>query len=275
MKLNAIAAGALVLATASSAFATIQIGTTGNGSLVAVAYDATDKATFVFDTGLRTNDILANPTGNLSFNFGSSTNWQSFLSLAGANDIQWTVFSNNDVAATSNYKILTTAAAGVTNTTGGNSINSALLNAANIPNPWLTAINSVVDPATSTAFTTVAVNGTAYDFGSQIDAGALGTAFNGNVKFQTTASIGTAQSFYQLTRNGTANLTKINVTGLGVNANNPAGADQTGQWLLAASGALTYTATAPVATVPEPESLALSLTGIAAIGFMAWRRRSV
>lgn len=274
MKLNAIAAGALVLAMASSAFATIQTGLTGNGSLVAVAYDATDKATFVFDTGLRTNDITANPTGNLSFNFGSSANWQSFLSLAGANDIQWTVFSNNNVASTSNYKILTTAAAGTTNTTGGNSVNSYFPSAAGGPNPWLTAINSVVDPATNTAFTTVAVNGTAYDFGSQVDSGAFGTSFNGNVKFETTASLGTAQSFYQLTRNGTANLTKINVTGLGVNANNPAGADQTGQWLLAASGALTYTAT-PVATVPEPESLALSLTGIAAIGFMAWRRRSV
>lgn len=86
----------------------------------------------------------------------------------------------------------------------------------------------------------------------------LGSNFNSNAGFTTDALVGTALSFYQLTRSSASAFAPVAVT------------EFAGAWLLSTDGSLTY-----AVPVPEPETWALMIAGLALVGTAVRRRRSL
>lgn len=86
---------------------------------------------------------------------------------------------------------------------------------------------------------------------------ALRNNFAGNAPFTTDAPVGTSLSFFQLTRNGVPASNMVNVT------------EFAGDWLLSADGTLAYTV-----PIPEPETYALMIAGVALVMAVTRRRRN-
>jgi hypothetical protein len=85
---------------------------------------------------------------------------------------------------------------------------------------------------------------------------AEGTNWNTKANFNTTGALGDSLSLYDITKNGTANLNKVNATLLG-------------NVTLSDTGALAIT---PVSPIPEPDTWAMLLAGLSLLGAMARRR---
>ena len=85
---------------------------------------------------------------------------------------------------------------------------------------------------------------------------AEGLNWNTKANFNTTGGLGDSLSLYDINKNGTANLNKVNATLLG-------------SVTLSDTGAL---AIAPVSPIPEPDTWAMLLAGLSLLGAMARRR---
>ncbi|WP_052493914.1 FxDxF family PEP-CTERM protein [Nitrosospira sp. NpAV] len=263
MKSNKIKylAAVVALATSGSAFAAYT-GTTGNSSVLFNAYESVSGYTFAWDTGLRKDDINSSFAG-ISHNLAADANWNNFLSVVGAShvaDIKW-----NLIAADTNsgsidgdpISFLTTGPAdGVPNGTRNAQLNSWVGNV----NSYITAASAIGANGGQGAIDAPGfVGGDTYlhlkdgsaDYASYEIA--HGPNWNTKATFDTTAGLGQTLSFYEITKNGTSNTAIVNAALLGTVT-------------LSSAGELT------VSPVPEAETWAMLLAGLALVGTVARRR---
>jgi len=256
MKSNKIRylAAAVAFITSGTAFAAFD-GSAGNSSVLFNAYESVSGYSFALDTGLRTDDITPSFTG-LSINLATDANWNSFLTNVGSAhlaDIKWNVIAaDTNAGSVDNDPVsyLTTGPAdGVPDGTRNGQLNS-----------WGGNFNSYVTASGNwgaTGFTggnsTLHLKAGAADYASYEVA--HGSNWNTKSNFDTTAALGGTLSFYELTKNGAAAGTVVNSQLLGtVN--------------LTEAGALA------ISPVPEADSWAMLLAGLALVSSIA-RRRSV
>lgn len=255
---------AVALAGASmSAMAGIQTGTgSGGGELFFVAYDSTPgvKASFIKDLGVTFNSFLAAPTYSTlgSLNVSSDSNWTSYLGLVGnLSSTKWAVVGNLQNATPNNAngsKLLATSSSLPTGT------NAQVASAAGeINNVFLLDIADASPAATNNSYVFDSSVGTAKNW-AQIEQSSI----NSNVSFSISNNVGDAANFYQLVRSSNRGSTAATVSTVLSQAS-------TGyQWQF--DGATVFAAAAPV---PEPETYAMLLAGLAIVGGIARRRRRV
>lgn len=257
MKTLAGAVALLTLSASGSVFAAFT-GNQGNSSVLFNAYEFVSGYSFALDTGLRKDDITSSFTG-VSFNLTTDANWTFFLSHVGAShvaDIKWNVIAADTNAGSIDsdpVSYLTTGPAtgvpaGTTNTqlgSWGGNFNSYVSASGNIDATGFVGGNSTLHLKDGTA-----------DYASfEI---AEGNNWKTKANFDTTAGLGDTLSFYEITKNGTLNLNKVNATLLGVAT-------------LSDAGGLTISPSA-VSPIPEVESWAMLLAGLGMMGAIARRR---
>lgn len=266
MKSNKIKylAAVVALATSGSAFAAYT-GTTGNSSVLFNAYESVSGYTFAWDTGLRKDDITSSSFTGISHNLAADANWNTFLSAVGSShaaDIKW-----NLIAADTNsgsidgdpISFLTTGPAdGAPNGTRNAQLNSWVGNV----NSYITAASSIGANGGQGAIDAPGfVGGNTYlhlkdgsaDYASYEIA--HGSNWNTKATFDTTAGLGQTLNFYEITKNGTSNTAIVNAALLGTVT-------------LSSAGELA------VSPVPEAETWAMLLAGLALVGTVARRRSS-
>lgn len=242
----------VTFAASGSAFAAYT-GTAGNSSVLFNAYESTSGYSFALDTGLRKDDINAAFAG-VNFNLAADANWTSFLANVGPAhlaDIKWNIIAadtNSGSLDGDPVSYLTTGPStgvpnGTTNTqlgSWGGNFNSYVTASGNVDAPGFVGGNSTLHLKEGSA-----------DYASfEV---AEGTNWNTKANFNTTAGLGESLSFYEITRNGTLNLNKVNAALLGTAT-------------LSSTGELT------VSPVPEADSWAMLLAGLGLVGAIARRR---
>lgn len=278
MKLKTLAAS-IALLLAAPAFAAVAPGTTGNGEIFLVAQDAVNKVSFSFDTGLYMKEdfidkLAANTLKSQSWNVGADANWTTFAGAVSAlANVRWSVLAIDSTGSTSPglQQLLTT----VTQTPGKT---QAQLEATieTTTNAQLTnGIGAAQGGNFFNAVNTTGTHGNGFDYGvngSSVnyeadsgksyfgESGGLTATLNGNAKFNSGNALGVASTFFYLTRSGPTAGGFVLAT-----REVQSGADVA--WAFNGS-------TLSVTAVPEPESYALMLSGLAALGFLVRRRRA-
>ncbi len=279
LKALAVAVGLALVAGSASAAIRLPGDTGLNGSeLFAVVYDTESKASFMKDLGLELQNFLPTPAGtgvtapgtNIPFNLTADSNWASFLALT-------------DGSPTLRFMV---AAA---DTTGGSAPNGQRFMATGAANPFSNLQNQQIsgnlaaaavkflgdnqNRGTHSSATPVAANGSsvttddlAINFGKP---GTMTPTWNG-VTGNMTGALGDSLNFYFITRSSSAS---PSLKPGGDQYDNLAG-PFTWTFSQAAGGgayALTYAAPIPI---PEPETWALMLAGMAIVGSIARRRQA-
>ena len=249
LKLKALVGGALLMA-AGSAFADTALDPVG-GSIFVNLWDQTTGTSFIYDTGL--NQSTFDGTNSVvNVNLASDPNWAAFVagvtggSLTSSTDtITYNVVSSGANAAyTSGLSAPTNVYNSKLNTGNGAGINVA------------NAANAVTSSTTNSAYATAST-------GSQAVWSVASPAWNNNLKVIADAALGTALNFYSLTFGSTNHASNTTKTIIATFANT---------WLLDSAGNLTYN---NVAAVPVPAPLGLLLAGLALMGVIARRRKTV
>ena len=248
MKIKAIVS-MIALAAAASASQAAVVDTITQQDVFLSVYDQANKASYLYDTGLNATTIFAaGSTVNFNFNVSSDVKFASFLSTVGAGaDLSWTV------AAISFQNGKDTKRWWTTTTDSATPVPAANVNFNAAVNPQHTALtNTTVNGPENAGPSEVAAFGTANYFGSNFDAGNLiGTTGTFN-------TVGVKQSIFRIANSNTSsNVALFTVANTGVTAQ----FNQVG-------GAYNLS----ISAVPEPESYALALLGLAAIGVIARRR---
>ncbi|MBL8534183.1 MAG: PEP-CTERM sorting domain-containing protein [Betaproteobacteria bacterium] len=203
-----------------------------------------------------------------TYSFAADANWATFVGLVGGSteNLIYNVAALNLQGGTLN-RFLTTTNADVTISTN-RPTNSLLGTSYPSVNDYVDQTNLLT--ATRNASThgaTDDVDGSSIAFGDPtLEDGDDGLAYFGNGSgrrwnlaqspFDTTESVGTALSFYELRRSSANAISRASMDLL------------PNQWLLATDGTLTYGA-----PVPEPETWAMLLAGGALLGAVRLRRR--
>lgn len=246
MQIKAIVSMIALAAAASVSHAAVSTTGTQQDLFLAV-YDGANKASYIFDTGLNASTALSSI--NYSFNVSSDAAFASFLSTVGAGaDLHWAVGAYSTKAGKDTKAWFTTTTDSATPlSTANGTFNAAV--GVQLTALTNTTLNSVVNPTPSEvdAFGTAAYFGSNFDDGSKI--GTTGV-FN---------SVGaTQQSIFRIGNSNTSsNVAMSLVTTTAATAQ----FNQVG-------GSYNFT----VSSVPEPESYALALIGLAAMGVLARRR---
>ena len=261
---------AMAVALTAPSFAAIAPGSTGNGELFLVVQDSVAKVSYTLDLGLRMNDFYVDGQSDLgkslSFDVAGDSSWADFLGRSSAASRQWGVLAFGG-GANATARVLSTVRAGVTENTMDNTTNTRLATGGGdtLAGTFFSSVNSSGTHAPAADFS---VNGSSViaeaDFGKGYfgEAGGTSGTLNGNLTFSVLNAIGVSSSFYQLAGSSAApggfiKLDKFN------NAQKQASFAFDGS-------TLAYT----LAPVPEPESYALMLAGLAALGLMIKRSRA-
>lgn len=252
--LKSIAAAVVMAAAASSSFAAIDAGATGNGELFFNIWDASGSYTRDLNITISSFESQIAAGGSLNLSFAQDATFTSFLAGANAATLKWNVVAGDSVNP---LRILTTYTAPEVAPLTDNNTKAASTNVRN----FATAVNQVIGANDS-----VAVNSGSAAYAGNATAGKFGIKLGSVLNFDTTGTLannsfasglgfmrinalttGTAPSVYNEYMDGAS---AVNV-------------------YLDANKTLHIAALAPV---PEPESYAMLLAGLGMIGFMARRR---
>lgn len=269
MKLKTLVTS-LALVLAAPAFAAIAPGSSGNGELFLVVQDAAAKVSFAFDTGIRMDDFIANAEA------ATPVSWT--FDLAG-NSI-WADFKANYAEETSSWALLALDSTGAITTKGAQRLLTTLkntqtiVNITNTTNQKLAAgiapttagnfFNNVNNTGTHGPQTDLTVNGSSINadptngyFGKSPG---LTANLNNNASFTNTNLYGESSSFFYVTAGAGGTTAKAFASQYFQPGGNPV-------TIGFANDTLTL-------AVPEPGTYALMVAGLAAVGFMARRRRA-
>lgn len=265
----------------------------GNGELFLVVYDAEAKLSYTKDLGATQNAFFGDGQNPLGFSRTWSlddANWTGdetkpgFLGRVNAKNLQWAVVASDMTGGTAagGIRLFTTAKVGdeskigtmtnqqLTNGTGSTQLGT-FFNAVNT-----TGSHGAVGMALDFNVNGTSVNadgdpGNSY-WGPNPSTGFTGPNLNGNAPFSSSNAVDVASMFFAVTRSGTTQLNSVTVDPFN---NAPA---INGSFLLGAGGVASRTAgyslSYALAPVPEPQTYALMLLGLAALGAVARRRRN-
>jgi hypothetical protein len=281
-KLKTLAAALVTAFAVPAAFAAIAPGTTGNGELFLSVFDDAAKLSYTLDLGVTQNTFF---TG-AQLETGSKYSWvvndaafQSFLGQVTPANLQWSVLAIDSTGGTAvgAYRLFNTVRAGdeslVSTAVNGKYFNGMGTSQAGT---FFNAVNTTGTHGTPGVPLDYAVNGSSVNADS--DAGnayygngsvGLSTTLNNNLPFNMANAVGTASSFYYITRSGTDQNAAVAVDQF----NN---SQKQGSFLLSAApgltGASSYSLSYALAPIPEPQTYALMLAGLVIVSSIARRR---
>ena len=280
MKLLKIAAAAAWVAVAAPSFATITILKEDANELVLNVWSVSQQASYTQDLGLTLGTMLANGMRSAGYSFSAAvtSTLTSQAALANASDLRWSVtvfdtagdFQPDATRLLTTYNPATAPGGFVPTGPGSNITDGPAIVATDIQSSqatWEAFIGNVNQVPSHTA----AGNGSSY---STPASNAMGYLLNadapaGNMQgflqnFDTGLAKGASSNFYYFT-GGDADF--ADSPGKILQFKN---SEKAGTWTFDGA-AVSYTLGA-VAAVPEPESYALMLAGLAALGMLANRR---
>ena len=269
-------AAALVAASASASAAIIGVdvtnGSANDAELQLIVSSVSAEQSYQLDLGLTLSGLqsfVAGAGANKIWNLDST-----FLTskIATAADATWMVVGYDTYGdavpdgISDNVALSSTVTKGSAFSTANTGTSGdAIYNATANFNIWLSAVNSRGTNPTTANGSSLAnkTDGDAYWLKDQVN----GNTLSNNFKNGAGNAVGTTSNFYRFTSADEFDL-QLNAT---VQQYGNAGGVST---LSFNGSALTLSAPAVSAPVPEPESYAMLLAGLAAIGFMVRRRRA-
>jgi len=289
MKFKTLSAALIAAFAVPAAFAAIAPGTSGNGELFLSVFDDAAKLSYTLDLGVTQNAFFTGGQKEAGAKFSWAVNdaaFASFLSQTTAANLQWSVLAIDSTGGTGKadgatgnggYRLFNTVRAGDESLVG-TAINAKYFNGmgSSQAGTFFNAINTTGTHGAPGVPLDFSINGSSVNADS--DPGnayygngsvGLSTTLNGNLPFNMANAVDTVSNFYFITRSGGDQNGFVAVDQFD-------NSTKQASFLLAATpglaGASSYSLTYTLAPVPEPETFALMLAGMAIVGAMARRR---